>query len=344
MTINITNIRALAIEEIVEQLQDYGVDNAGNFSASELVFELACQKSDGEKIEIEGILEVLSDGFGFLRSPISEFAPGADDAYVSPAQIRRFNLRTGDRIAGEARTPKEKERYFALLRINEVNGRSPEKEKNRLNFETKTLAIPNEPVSFKREMIVAPDTEVLRGQKSLFLLGRFYDSRDLVIQLLQSLSDPSVLILLNYPPEDLAIIRGIWSDEVFASTRGNSAGQHQQTLEVGKERAKRLVEQGKDVNLIIFSLNALVLTKQSESKQSATFGAEALAIETVQASLALGRNFASKGSLTVWAGGHQDRSGFEEKALERILYEVDHRFLLNPKQNSVDIVINKTLS
>lgn len=344
MSINITEIRALAIEDLVEQLQAYGVDNAGNFSASELVFELACQNSNGQQIEIEGILDILSEGFGFLRSPISEFAPGADDAYVSPAQIRRFNLRIGDRIVGEARCPKEKERYFALLRINKVNGRSPEKEKNRLNFETKTLDSPNEPVSFKRELIAAPDIEVLRGQKILLLLGRFYHPRDLAIQLLQSLKDPSVLILLNYPPEDLAIIRRIWSDEIFASVRGDSAGQHQQVLEMGKERAKRLVEQGKDINLIILSLNALALSKQSELEQNSETGAEALAIEAVQESLALGRNFASKGSLTVWVGGHQDRSVFEQKALERILYEVDHRFLLDPKQNSVDIVINETLS
>ena len=134
------------------------------------------------------------------------------------------------------------------------------------------------------------------------------------------------------------------SDEIFASVRGDSAGQHQQVLEMGKERAKRLVEQGKDINLIILSLNALALSKQSELEQNSETGAEALAIEAVQESLALGQNFASKGSLTVWAGGHQNRSVFEQKALECILYEVDHRFLLDPKQNSVDIVINETLS
>lgn len=344
MSINITKIRALAIEDLVEQLQDYGVDNAGNFSAAELVFELACQKSNGRNIQIEGILEILPEGFGFLRSPISEFAPGADDAYVSPAQIRRFNLRTGDRIIGEARIPKEKERYFALLRIQKVNGRSPEDEKNRLSFETKTLDSPTAPVRFRRKLIDVSGIEVLRGEKSLLLLGRFYHSRDLVIQFLQSLSEDVVLVLLNYPPEDLAIIRRVWGGEIFASVRGDTAGQHQQILEVGKERAKRLVEQGKDINLVIFTLNEVALTKQSESEQNGEAGSEALAIEMVQSSLALGRNFIGNGSLTVWAGVHQDRSLVEQKIVERALYEVDHRFIIDSKQLAADIIINETLS
>lgn len=348
MSINITKIRALAIEDLVEQLQDYGVDNAGNFSAAELVFELACQQSHGQNIQIEGILEILPEGFGFLRSPISEYAPGADDAYVSPAQIRRFNLRTGDRILGEARIPKEKERYFALLRIKKVNNRSPEDEKNRLTFETKTLDSPNEPVLFKRKLIDISNSknskEVLKGDKSLLLLGRFYHSRDLVIQFLQALSEDSVLVLLNYPPEDLAIIRRVWDEEIFASLRGSAAAQHQQILEIGKERAKRLVEQGKNVNLIIFTLNEVALTKKSDSEQSGETGAEAFAIEMVQSSLSLGRNFIGEGSLTVWAGVHQDRSDFEQKIVERALYEVSHRFIVDPKQSATDIVINETLS
>ncbi len=344
MSINITKIRSLAIEDLVEQLQDYGVDNAGNFSAAELVFELACQQSKGRNIQIEGVLEILPEGFGFLRSPISEFAPGADDAYVSPAQIRRFNLRTGDRILGEARIPKEKERYFALLRIQKVNNCSPDDEKNRLNFDTKTIDSPNEPVLFKRPLINISGKEVLRGEKSLLLLGRFYHSRDLIIQFLQSLRQTVVLVLLNYPPEDLTIIRRVWNGEIFASLRGNIAGQHQQILEIGLERAKRLVEQGKDINLVIFTLNETALTKQSESEQNGEEGAEALAVEIVQSSLALGRSFIGGGSLTVWAGVHQDRSGFEQKIVERALYEVDHRFVIDPKQSSTDIVISETLS
>ena len=344
MSINITNIRALAIEDLVEQLQDYGVDNAGNFSAAELVFELACHQSNGRNIQIEGVLEILPEGFGFLRSPISEYAPGADDAYVSPAQIRRFNLRTGDRILGDARIPKEKERYFALLRIQKVNGSSPDDEKNRLNFETKTLDSPSSPVAFKRSLVDIPGVEVLRGEKSLLLLGRFYHSRDLVIQLVQALEDNTILILMNYPPEDLSIIRRVCSGEIFASLRGDIAAQHQQILEIGKERAKRLVEQGKDVNLLVFSLNEVALTKRSDSEQNGEEGAEALAIEMVQSTLSLGRSFIGDGSLTVWAGVHQERSGFERRITERALYEVDHRFIVDPKQSTSDIVINESLS
>ena len=120
--------------------------------------------------------------------------------------------------------------------------------------------------------------------------------------------------------------------------------QHQQILEMGKERAKRLVEQGKDVNLLIFGLNEIALTRQAEAAQNGDVGSDALAIEMVQTSLALGRNFAGDGSLTVWAGAHQERSIFEQNIVERALYEVNHRLVVDAKQTAEQIVVTETVS
>ena len=129
MSVNLTNLRSLPIEELVQQAREAGLDNAGNLRVCDLIFELTrTLTSNGRVIFGDGILEILSDGFGFLRSPVSEYAPGTDDIYVSPSQIRRFNLRTGDHIVGKARTPREGERYFALLQIHKVNGNPPEQE------------------------------------------------------------------------------------------------------------------------------------------------------------------------------------------------------------------------
>ena len=146
MSIQLSDYRNQSFEELVEQAYEKGLDNAGQFTHAELIFELVCADAvahGGSRVNIlaTGLLEILSDGFGFLRSPISDFATGADDVYVSPAQIRRFNLQTGDWIQGQARAPKDNERYFALLQIEQVNGRSPEVEKRRLAFNSQSVAI-----------------------------------------------------------------------------------------------------------------------------------------------------------------------------------------------------------
>ena len=331
MSIDISDIRSLSVETLVQELQDQGIDNAGNFSASELVFELACQRSKGRNISINGILEILPEGFGFLRSPVSEYAPGADDAYVSPAQIRRFNLRTGDHIQGEARIPREKERYFALLRINRVNGRSPEVEKNRMNFDTKTVDRAEEKLACSSGFPV----DIFKGQRAVFLLERFYNSRDLLLQLTQNLRDRTILIALNYPIEDLAIIRRVWDGEIFASTRGASGLEHCQILDIGLERAKRLTEQGADINLLIFSLNDVALGEQSVKEQAGKAGASILGIEYVLQSLAIARNFVEDGSITVLAGLNRQRSTFEQRLEDRVLSEVEHRIVVSGSASAI---------
>ena len=135
MSIHLSSLRAQALPELVREAQESGIDNAGNLQASELVFELIrLHSSRTDTIIGDGFLEVLPDGFGFLRSSVSHFAPGVDDIYVSPSQIRRFNLRSGDWVEGKIRIPREGERYLALLQIHSVNGVKPDKARNRLRF------------------------------------------------------------------------------------------------------------------------------------------------------------------------------------------------------------------
>jgi len=328
MSINITHFRNLPIEELVQEAQALGIDNAGNFRPSELIFELVCMKVDrGDGIIGSGILEILSDGFGFLRSPVSEYAPGTDDIYVSPSQIRRFNLRTGDWVTGKARIPRENERYFALLQIKEVNGRSPEVEKKRLHFNSMTVAPRSQPIAWNNDEWKSAYNEmkVLKGDRNLLIFNPFQSNVGILHQLIKALSDRTLLALVNAFPEDVALIRKIWKGEVYASFRGEPAVRHQQVVQIANYRAKRLTEQGRDVNLVISSMNELAMAEASVAEQSEKIGAQSLGIGAAQRILAQGRNFQVGGSLTVWGGVHRGRSAYEEQVYERLFYEATGR-------------------
>jgi len=333
MSINITQFRDLPIEELVREAQSLGIDNAGNFRPSELIFELVCRKVNrGDGIIGCGILEILSDGFGFLRSPVSEFGPGTDDIYVSPAQIRRFNLRTGDWVVGKARTPRDNERYLALLHIEEVNGASPEKERKRLHFNSMTIDQLTTDVQWKNPKWaeVFDQLEIQQGSRNLLIFDRFQSQINILFQLISAFQGESILALINSSPEDVSLIRRIWKGEVYASFKGESAQRHHQVSQIVSYRAKRLTEQGKDINLVFSTLNEIALMECSVAEQSDQSGGESVGIGAAQRILSLGRNFKNKGSLTFWGAIHRNRTSYEQEVCDRIFYEATSRIYCKP--------------
>lgn len=328
MSIQLSDYRNQSFEDLVEQAYEKGLDNAGQFSPAELIFELVCAEVDSygaQKINIvaEGLLEILSDGFGFLRSPVSNFAAGADDVYVSPAQIRRFNLQTGDWIQGQSRAPKDNERYFALLRIEEVNGRSPEVEKRRLVFDSQSVS------ADRSECTEAPLSGVNFGDSVLLQLSARQRVVSPTVSLLQQFNS-AVLTVLNCSIEDAGVIKRSWPQgaedgRIIVSNRGNDASRHLQALNLGLERSKRLVEQFQDVHWIVLDCNQISMATQFATEQQGKAGSASLGVESVCHILSQARNLQSTGSLTIWMGAHTGRSSSEDAVVNRAGFEVTHR-------------------
>ena len=269
MSISLQTIRKQSINELVQQARAHGIDNAGNMRKSDLIFSLICAAtSRGKTIFGDGILEILGEGFGFLRSPVSDFGPGTDDIYVSPAQIRRFNLRSGDFIEGKARTPqKDGERYLALLQIERVNGQNPEDARNRLLFETLSLR-DYTPTQFSNESVElwAQKKGLCNGQRSLI---RHYPGLSCIRDLLSFLDDHKaevVYLSIETPSEDLHVLNSS-SLHTFVSPMGEGTSRHIQVANLALMRAKRLAELGKDVVLVFDSLWTYLLSAQEQVEQ-----------------------------------------------------------------------------
>ncbi len=267
MSIDLSDLRALRITELVQTARELGVDNAAGMKKQELIFEIVRRKagpSGGSRGE--GVLETLPDGFGFLRSPACNYLPGPDDIYVSPSQIRRFNLRTGDLVGGRVRAPKEGERYFALIKIETVNDRSPDTERQKLLFDNLS------PVQPARRIPLAGDDPSLRliqrflpfahGQRIAVhappRAGRSTLVRELANGIAGANPDAAVLVVLvDERPEEVSAMAQAVRGEVLSSTFDEPPSRHVQVSEMALERAKRLVEQGRDVFLFIDSLSRL---------------------------------------------------------------------------------------
>jgi transcription termination factor Rho len=303
MSINITHLRSLPIEEIVQQARSVGIDNAGNMRTCELVFELTKSLAgSGNPIQGDGILEILSDGFGFLRSPVSEYAPGTDDIYVSPSQIRRFNLRTGDHIEGRARAPREGERYLALLQIHKVNGGAPDKERDRYLFETLDAELPSRPLQFDSSEVGSLFSQTMHaclGQRLLLRAPGRYRVVDLAIDLSRKSSLEWVHLSLEANPDDLRRIRTGCNSELFVSHYGDSCSRHIQIADLALLRAKRLVEKKNDVILFVDSFNALARAGRDVAEQQERTGSESRGAAFVRSLWGASRTFRSGGSLTV---------------------------------------------
>ena len=295
------------------------IEGANRMRKHDLIFALLkAQAKKGESIFGEGVLEVLPDGFGFLRSPDTSYLAGTDDIYISPSQIRRFNLHTGDTIEGEIRTPKDGERYFALVKVDKVNGEPPENAKNKILFENLTPLFPDEPLMLERDIkaeenitgriidIVAP---IGKGQRGLLVSSPKSGKTVMLQHVAHSIAAnyPEVVLivlLIDERPEEVTEMQRSVRGEVVSSTFDEPATRHVQVAEMVIEKAKRLVEHKKDVVILLDSITRLARaynTVVPASGKVLTGGVDANALQRPKRFFGAARNIEEGGSLTIIA-------------------------------------------
>jgi transcription termination factor Rho len=295
------------------------IEGANRLRKQELIFALLRNRAKkGEAIFGEGTLEVLPDGFGFLRSPDTSYLAGTDDIYVSPSQIRRFNLHTGDSIQGEIRTPKDGERYFALVKVDKVNDEPPENAKNKILFENLTPYHPTEPLKLERDIkaeenltgriidIIAP---IGKGQRGLIVsppkAGKTVLMQHIAHAITANCPDVVLIVLLiDERPEEVTEMQRSVKGEVVSSTFDEPAQRHVQVAEMVIEKAKRLVEHKKDVVILLDSITRLARaynTVVPASGKVLTGGVDANALQRPKRFFGAARNIEEGGSLTILA-------------------------------------------
>ncbi len=316
---HLSELKTKHVSELLDIANSMEVEGANRMRKHDLIFALLkTQAKKGESIFGEGVLEVLPDGFGFLRSPDTSYLAGTDDIYISPSQIRRFNLHTGDTIEGEIRTPKDGERYFALVKVDKVNGEAPENAKNKILFENLTPLFPDEPMVLEREIkaeenitgrvidIVAP---IGKGQRGL-LVSSPKSGKTVMLQHVAhaiTANHPDVILivlLIDERPEEVTEMQRTVRGEVVASTFDEPATRHVQVAEMVIEKAKRLVEHKKDVVILLDSITRLARaynTVVPASGKVLTGGVDANALQRPKRFFGAARNIEEGGSLTIIA-------------------------------------------
>ncbi len=316
---HLSELKQKPITELLEIAATNGIDNANRFRKQELIFTiLKTLAKRGESIYGDGVLEVLPDGFGFLRSPETSYLANTDDIYVSPSQIRRFNLHTGDKIEGEIRTPKDGERYSAMTKLDLINGEPPEASKNKILFENLTPLHPDKPLKLERDIkaeenitsrvidIVAP---IGKGQRGLLVAPPKTGKTVMLQHIAHAISSnhPDVVLfvlLIDERPEEVTEMSRTVRGEVVASTFDEPASRHVQVAEMVIERAKRLVEHKKDVVILLDSITRLARaynTVQPASGKVLTGGVDANALQKPKRFFGAARNIEEGGSLTILA-------------------------------------------
>ncbi len=322
--------------ELVSFAEELEVENASTMRKQELMFGILKQLSMRETdIVGEGVVEVLSDGFGFLRSPEANYLPGPDDIYVSPSQIRRFGLRTGDTIDGHIRSPKEGERYFALLKVNTINFEDPDKARHKVNFDNLTPLYPDERLKMEHEDptkkdlsprvidIVAP---IGKGQRALIVSPPRTGKTVLLQNIAHAITanHPEcylIVLLIDERPEEVTDMQRSVKGEVVSSTFDEPASRHVQVAEMVIEKAKRLVEHSRDVVILLDSITRLgraYNTVVPSSGKVLTGGVDANALQRPKRFFGAARNIEEGGSLTIIAtalidtGSRMDDVIFEE--------------------------------
>ncbi len=316
---HLSDLKNLHVTELVDMAIANEIDGASRLRKQELIFALLKnQAKKGESIFGEGTLEVLPDGFGFLRSPDTSYLAGTDDIYVSPSQIRRFNLHTGDSINGEIRTPKDGERYFALVKVDKVNDEPPENSKNKILFENLTPLFPNERFVMERDIkseenltgriidIVAP---IGKGQRGLIVSPPKAGKTVLMQHIAHSIAtnNPEVyliVLLIDERPEEVTEMQRSVKGEVVSSTFDEPATRHVQVADMVIEKAKRLIEHKKDVVILLDSITRLARaynTVVPASGKVLTGGVDANALQRPKRFFGAARNIEEGGSLTIIA-------------------------------------------
>ena len=316
---HLSDLKNLHVGELVDMAVKNEIDAANRLRKQELIFALLKnQAKKGESIFGGGTLEVLPDGFGFLRSPDTSYLAGTDDIYVSPSQIRRFNLHTGDTIEGEIRTPKEGERYFALVKVDKVNDDSPENSKHKILFENLTPYHPTEHLKLERDIkaeenftgriidIIAP---IGKGQRGLIVSPPKAGKTVLMQHIAHAITanHPEVVLivlLIDERPEEVTEMQRSVKGEVLSSTFDEPASRHAQVAEMVIEKAKRLIEHKKDVVILLDSTPRLARaynTVVPASGKVLTGGVDANALQRPKRFFGAARNVEEGGSLTILA-------------------------------------------
>ena len=316
---HLSELKHLPIAQLVEMAITDEIENASRMRKQDLIFAILKNKAKkGDSIYGDGTLEVLQDGFGFLRSPDTSYLAGPDDIYVSPSQIRRFNLHTGDTIQGEIRTPKDGERYFALVKVDEVNNEAPENTKNKILFENLTPLFPTIPLTLERDIngeenitsrvidMIAP---IGKGQRGLIVAspksGKTVMMQNIAHAITSNHPDVSLIVLLiDERPEEVTEMTRSVKGEVVASTFDEPATRHVQVAEMVLEKAKRLVEHKKDVVILLDSITRLARAYNTvipSSGKVLTGGVDANALQKPKRFFGAARNIEEGGSLTILA-------------------------------------------
>ena len=358
----LSELKALHVSQLIEMAATLEIDNANRMRKQELMFAILKRKAKaGEQIFGDGTLEVLPDGFGFLRSPETSYLANTDDIYISPSQIRRFNLHTGDSIEGEVRTPKDGERYFALVKVDRVNGQPPESTKHRILFENLTPLFPNKPLILERDMrgdenitgrlvdIIAP---IGKGQRGL-LVASPKSGKTVMLQHIAhaiTTNHPDVVLivlLIDERPEEVTEMQRSVRGEVVSSTFDEPAARHVQVAEMVIEKAKRLVESKKDVVILLDSITRLARaynTVVPASGKVLTGGVDANALQRPKRFFGAARNIEEGGSLTIIAtalidtGSRMDDVIYEEfKGTGNMELKLDRRLSERRLYPAVDV-------
>ena len=351
---HLNELKALHVSEVLKQAEALEIENVGRMRKQELMFAIIKKRAKaGEQVFADGVLEILPDGFGFLRSPDTSFTASTDDIYISPSQVRRFNLHTGDMIEGEVRTPKDGERYFALTKLDKVNDGPPEQNNHKVMFENLTPLFPKEQMKLERDGvkgeenitgriidIIAP---IGRGQRALLVAppksGKTVMMQHIAHAISANYPDVHMMVLLiDERPEEVTEMQRTVKGEVIASTFDEPAARHVHVAEMVIERAKRLVELKKDVVILLDSITRLARAYNNvvpSSGKVLTGGVDSNALQRPKRFLGAARNVEEGGSLTIIGtalidtGSRMDEVIFEEFKgtgnseihLDRRLYE-----------------------
>ncbi|MEK9902854.1 MAG: transcription termination factor Rho [Gammaproteobacteria bacterium] len=332
----LTELKKMPVEQLIELGEECGIENASRAKRQDIVFGILKSKAkSGEDIEGEGVLEILQDGFGFLRSPDSSYLAGPDDIYVSPSQIRRFGLRTGDTIKGKIRSPKDGERYFAILKIEEINFEEPDKTKNKPSFENLTPLFPDERMLFElgtgstedlSSRVIDLTAPTGKGQRSLIVsppkAGKTLLLQSIAHSIERNNPECKIMVLLvDERPEEVTEMKRSVKGEVIASTFDEAPTRHVQVAEMAINKARRLVEHKHDVVILLDSITRLARaynSTQAASGKILTGGVDANALQKPKRFFGAARNIEGGGSLSIIAtalidtGSRMDEVIFEE--------------------------------
>jgi len=336
---NIQDLKQKSSEQLIDEAEKLGIENASTLKRQEIYFAILKKLAEkGEEITGGGVLQLLQDGFGFLRAIESNYLPGADDIYISPNQIRKFGLRTGDTVEGPIRAPKDGERYFALLQVNKINFEEPEKTKHKIAFDNLTPLYPNKQVTLEVEtnkVEKKPDltarlidlvSPIGKGQRSLIISPPKAGKTMILQSIANSITanHPEcylMVLLIDERPEEVTDMQRTVKGEVISSTFDEPAQRHVAVAEMVIEKAKRLTEHKKDVVILLDSITRLGRAYNAvvpSSGKVLTGGVDANALQRPKRFFGAARNIEEGGSLTIIAtalidtGSRMDEVIFEE--------------------------------